>query len=372
MSIGRKTKLDASLKRYPKQKAVVKKPKICIGDSLDTTPLHAFAQPNSPADMRKFRRYKMDDGITQSILSGFQDCRKKMEYIFNGWRTVGTRSVLTFGSIFHYLLETMTNEIIAGNTKEFHPEAFAKKMTARWIKQRSEKGAFGSKAEMDDAIWQSRRAATIFNVYCDVYKKDFKMLWESVESQFDIWWETDHGNSFRLRGMRDGLFRRTKNYWLFETKTKSRIDDESLMAKVAFDFQSLFYLHTLRLELDAEGDDTPCAGVLYNVVRNPSLRLTGAETKEQHLRRMEADARSKPEHYFIRYEAQFSEETQRKFREELELKLLEFEAWCNGNLPTYKRENACSGLWNCEFLQACGSCSMAGYVDTGTMFNELE
>lgn len=326
---------------------------------------HLMKDFGEDVEQRKFPIYKIEDGITQSILNSWLNCRRSAEFSFNGWKQPKIKTSLTYGSIFHDLLEKLYDGVIKGEIDQ-HTDfsKFAKKQGKLWIKKHADR--YAGPGEYEEAVWQVHRACAIFEVYCEIYiKGDLKKDWQAVEGTFDVQFKR-----WRLRGRRDGEFQRKGKLWLLETKTKGRIDENAIMTKVNFDFQSLFYLLTMEIETGCKPQQI--AGVLYNVIRNPSLKLTQKESQRAHLERIQADARERPDHYFMRYEATFDVPLRERFKKELENKLIEFEAWMKGLLPTYPREGGCIGIWHCSFLSACASGTMSGYVNTGRMFEELE
>jgi hypothetical protein len=196
---------------------------------------------------------------------------------------------------------------------------------------------------------------------------DAKMRWVELEGVFDV--NFNRGDSpltFRLRGKKDGVYRdKNGQFWLFETKTKGRMNEDELMKTLDYDFQNLFYI-TAASKVLAK----PIIGVQYNVIHRPDYRKSTVETR----RELEKDVMKRPEFYYRRFEVPYSKQRQALFREELHRKLTEFHGWLNHKLPTYKNESACTGKGSCSFISACADVSgrMAGYTQTRRLFNELD
>ena len=56
----------------------------------------------------------------------------------------------------------------------------------------------------------------------------------------------------------------------------------------------------------------------------------------------------------------------------MKYKLNDAEDFLRGKLKLYRNQLACEIPYRCEYLQACGSGNMNGYVQGTTLFPELE
>ncbi len=301
--------------------------------------------------------YEITDGITQSILNTFMTCRQQAKFYLDGWRTYDTSDAMRFGSLFHWLLQELYDAVRTGE------EVALGRVTDLLEKYETDQQQISSsitaiqKLELDLAM-----AEALILPYMDHYPEDFtQKRWEGVESEFANDW-----NGFLLRGKMDGIYQVKKSYWLLETKTKSRIEEGTLSDALAFDFQNLFYLLNAEIMLGK-----PIKGVLYNIVRRPSLRQKQLETMGEFCARIKQDVLDKPEHYFKRFEIVYDKDTRKQFAQELKWKLRDFKAWSRGEIPTYKNETACTAKWTCRYLSACASGRMAGYHQNGKLFEEL-
>ena len=305
---------------------------------------------------KTFRPYRIEDGITQSLLSAFVDCRQQCRYILDMWRMPRPKDALVFGGLWHWLLQQCYEEI--RRTGKIIPfQVLAK----RWFQEYGRKVCDTQAAEEHLAM-----AEALFDPYWKFWKEDFKRKWIAVEKKFDVQW-----NGFRLRGMRDGGYTLRRRPWILETKTAGQISEDTLEDKLAFDFQNLFYLVTAEEEIGKE-----IQGVLYNVIRKPMLRRGKAESLPEFSTRMREDVLSRPSWYFDhRWEILYTRERIKEFSEELLDKLVEFTCWvgrADSKAPsTYKNEAACIKRWTCEFLPACAQRSLAGYIQDRELFSEL-
>ena len=311
-----------------------------------------------PVDPKLFT---MEDGITQSLIHCYLACRRQMRLVLQGWRLPITKAAMTYGSIFHDLLEHYYVAIINGKLdKDSKFSLFARRHTAAWVKKQGKNLRHGGDLKM--ALEQSAKVCAVFPSYCNFHKEDFDRIeWRELEGVFDLVW---HG--FRIRGRWDGLFKMGKRLWLLETKTKSRIDIESIKEAVSFDFQSLFYITALAEKM---GEDIE--GVYYNVIRNPQLKQGKTESMKAFIARIAADAKKREAFYFMRFEATFLRSVRKEFETELLTILGEIRDWMDGKLPTYKNRGSCIRRFTCEYMSACSSGTMAGYRPKGQLFTEL-
>ncbi len=84
---------------------------------------------------------------------------------------------------------------------------------------------------------------------------------------------------------------------MFETKTKSSIDDVAIQDGLRADLQTCLYLYSLRREYKREP-----RSILYNIVRRPQLRPKKDEHANTYKQRVAEDIKARPDWYFRRYE----------------------------------------------------------------------
>jgi hypothetical protein len=308
--------------------------------------------------------YTIQDGVTQSLLAGWVNCRQWAKFYLEGWETPGAKEALEFGNLFHWLLEGAYTTIRLTPPLDKFAQDNLKDSVIHGISVMIEKYDFPKSLNPQTQEKILALAEALWPMYWKIYAKDLNREWLAVEGTFDVDW-----NGFRLRGKRDGVFvGKRKKPWLLETKTTSRIDEGTLDLTLGFDFQNLFYITSAEEE---QGGNI--AGVMYNVIQRSALRQKKAETFPDYCQRMAEDIRDNPKKYFKRIELLYTKEQKERFKEELLQKLREFEMWLSelhGGLtvvPTYKNERACVGRWNCQYLQACSS-----NLQTGELFRELK
>lgn len=257
--------------------------------------------PLKPKKISNYQRGPLWDwtkGITQSGLENFLACREQfaLGYI-EGWTSRAFSTPLEFGSLFHFMLEkigTAPPEDIAREVcKSYHD---ARKKTLK-----------GDHGDLQLAL---TNAETLFPLYVAYYQeRDSKLQWLQREHVFKIdhWFtipnrDPQFQQKITLTGMRDGEYRNIfGGLGLFETKTKSNIDDIAIQDGLRADLQTMLYLLSLRREYREEPSE-----ILYNVVRRPQLRLKVNETLVEYGKRLREDISSRPDWYFRSYEVTVS------------------------------------------------------------------
>ena len=323
--------------------------------------------------------YSIKEGVTQSLLSSFVDCRMRCRLYLDGWQPAGrTKESLHYGSLFHFMLERLGKGVMAGETSRA-----AYQCGGVWWD--ANVGMFRAlqPADADASLLQLTeqcvaQAMGVWDGYLTRYPKDLDAdRWLELEGVFDVDW-----SGYRLRGKRDGMLRDAKgNLWLFETKTKSQISDDTVASTLAFDFQSLFYLTANQAELKARGEKAKLVGVRYNVIRKPQHKLKVGESLADYSDRIADDVAKRPDHWFFRYEARYGKKTLEEFQGQLLAKLQTFEQWSSNRdsvsgaddllRSTYRNEAACQKRWNCRYISWCAGARQE-YEQTGRLFVELE
>ena len=312
--------------------------------------------------------YSIGDGVTQSLLSNWVDCRHRARLSLSGWKKPETKESLVYGSMFHRALEFLYTDVRA---KKIKKPADAMDLPQRVADEWASKYPVATPEAHQQTQLLLAQLGAVWPAYVKQYAKtDFKSgTWMEVEGTFDVQWR-----SWRLRGRRDGMRKINNKLWLFETKTKSQISEQAITNALGFDFQSLFYITANETELAQRKKKLrTIRGVIYNVIRKPQFKQKGTETLAAYSQRVAADVQKDPNRWFMRYEAVYEPEQLQKFQDcQLAPKLFDFQEWLEGNLPTYRNEGACQKRWTCEFLTACGQDNMVGYEQEGRLFEELE
>ena len=300
------------------------------------------------------RDWTLEDGITQSLLSSYLCCPFRGLLKFNRWCHDSKRANTRFGSAFHEMLDKAYSKKKAPTDKALMSELEAyltssSDYTTKELEQREE----------DKAVLHA-----VLRNYYRHYARDFKdKNFKRVEKSYDVEW-----NGWRLRGKIDGEYLDGKGrVRLMEHKTKSRIDEDTMMQKLAFDFQNLMYITMYEAETGKK-----VYGTLYNVIRRPGLHRKAAETLKQFADRVAEDVAARPEHHFKRIEIMYSAKDKALFKQELNEILNDLEFRLDvGVEKFYRNRFACDLPFKCEFLEACASGHLGGYTQQESLFPEL-
>jgi hypothetical protein len=225
-----------------------------------------------------------------------------------------------------------------------------------------------SKETLQDLEFALMNAEVVLPIYFDYWKDDFKkLIWEQLEGEFKIPYQTKDGRQTIIRGKMDGVFKRN-GLWLFESKFKSRIEEGDIVDTLAIDLQVMLYIWAL-----GKGYKLQPSGVLYNIVRRPGLRLGKTETMPQLALRIKKDIESRPDFYFFRFEVAVDREDIAKWAAEFEQMLVDFLDWWEGKNGHYKNTGSCLTKYGrCDFLTACVENKFLNLIKRPVVFRELE
>jgi hypothetical protein len=325
---------------------------------------------NYPTD--KWDLYR--DGITQSMLGTFLQCPEmfKNKYILGMQNEYEQDThAMDFGTYFHECLDHLytafnqaesksffyenLGEIISKTVEDYHDWQF-EKLTANP----------GGKDSWLNLTISAGWAEALLPAYFNRYENDFhKLEWVALEEILDILY-TLTKKPIRLRGKQDGIVRKSSGLWLFETKTKGRIDEEAISDKLSIDLQVMVYLWMLWKKYD----EMP-KGVIYNIIRRPQLRRKQNETPQEFVKRCEIDVAERPDFYFLRIEGELYKSDMTKFEKDFYDILTQLEKWYAGEYH-YKNVMSCTGMYKpCEFLKFCSGQS-GHFNNKREMFSELK
>lgn len=231
------------------------------------------------------------DGVTYSFLDEFQVCREqaRLSYV-EGYREKGMKEYFEFGNCIHNCIEAhgknKCKQINYNLILNKYRDARRKELTP------SERTSLDQMVETARIMWP---AYTEFwqNTHGMEYLPDCEFV--ALEEDFKIPHELEDGTQVFLRGRIDGLLRYKKQLWLMENKTKSIIDDR-IKDYLPLDLQTTIYSHVVEQKYGE-----PVAGILYNVIRRPGLRLNKDRDVDLLLSRIRAAVEESPQDYFLRW-----------------------------------------------------------------------
>ena len=286
-------------------------------------------------------------GVTQSQLMNYLGCRRYAELSHEGWRQKRPASYFRYGEIAHAILEEVyktykvpPNELQIRKLVELASVAYQNKNKL-----------FQSPEDEQVAEIQGAMLETTLYEYFQYWgKEDFsKVKWLEQEKEFGFNVLLNSGTKIRVKGKRDATYKVGSDICLFETKTKSQIDENSLYELLAMDFQVDLYSLSLRYEYGRY--PIKCR---YNIIRRPGNKLGKGETLQSFANRLREAVKNDPEHYFKRYSIDISKNHMTEFENELKHILTEYWQWATGSIPTYKNTRSCVTKYGtCQYLPIC-------------------
>ncbi len=226
---------------------------------------------------------------------------------------------------------------------------------------------------------------TQFPLYIDFWKKQKDVLKKVPifqEKVFDVPYLLPSGRTVRLRGKFDAVDTigsgKDAKVYLFETKTKSEIDENKIHRQLKFDCQTMLYLIAL-------SETHKPAGVRYNVIRRPlaggkgsirphqATKTKAAETDAEFYERLKGVILEDVGSYFLRMKVEVYQSDIDRFKKMCLNPLLE--QLCDW-YEQCKWGNAFDGKNNIHFMSPfgifnplveLGQTDLDSYLETGNM-----
>lgn len=304
-------------------------------------------------------------GITTSLLQAWLDCPIRARLQTELWTPLAMSVPLMFGTIFHKVLEWIYNRFRKTGTAPNTGSILMRleRVVEEHRKERETKAQWTNKAAQALEFIHAQLKA-ILPWYVVFWKDDFaKKKFVKVEGKFAEWF-----CGIPFRGMMDGAFLLNGKPWLLETKTKSRIDEASLLATLTLDLQINVYIYFLERILKKKPE-----GVLYNVVRRPGLKHLDSETLPQHTMRLAEDIKKRPEYYFMRFEVLLDWHHIQHFQNELTGMVSRYLDWARSRMPGWRFGNPCETKYGlCKFVPICHDDNYQPFFKRQAVFEELE
>lgn len=285
-----------------------------------------------------------NDGVGQTFIHFFLACKEqtRLRYL-QLWQPKKIPFDLEFGICFHWLLGQCygTKKVPSVDAIKF----FIKQYKTNWKKRNSM--PLQKQLEENELIYGLSEQLLIeyvkrwsgdwtgkYPLGCGVVKP---VEWIVLEKRYQIPYVYPDGKETFLLAVFDGLFYDKKaNLWLFESKTKGRIDEEAIQDLLPVDIQLM-----LSMLITKEGLNQKLSGVLYNLVRRPGLYRRKDEQLKVFLERIQKDIKKRYEWYFLRYEFAIDwSEVQQWKKDFLDPVMQDIRAWFEGVLPTYVNPDA--------------------------------
>jgi len=308
------------------------------------------------------------DGVSQSLLGQFLTCRQLCRYNLEGWTSRSTSAAMTNGTIGHavlqYVYDAQRQKKMGIVPTPQQLKLILKQVEALWLKENPRPSTF----MLQDLEMALLNAEVIMPIYFDYWKEDFKkLMWEKLEGEFKIPYVTKDGHKTFIRGKMDGVFKRN-GLWLFESKFKSRIEEEDIVDTLSIDLQVMLYLWAL-----SKGYNLYPSGVLYNIVRRPGLKLNKAESLPNFGKRIQQDVLKRKDFYFYRFEVATDKGDIQKWSLEFEQLMSDFLNWWDGKVGHYKNTGNCITKYGrCWGLTPCVENDFHSLRKRDKVFKELE
>lgn len=314
------------------------------------------------------------DGVTNGLLQNWGGCRERARLSIKGYTKRQASFALAYGDLTHWLFQHIYEDhrkgvlpLKNGSLDTSYVLRQIAKLEAIWRKENPMAG--------QDAL-QHLELTMLLNeqlmpFYFEHWKKDFKEIkWVGLESEFKVPFEVRRqGITYKtfLRGKRDGVYTEGGGDWLFETKTKSRIDEGTMQDILGFESQVNLYL----VSLWKETGRVP-KGVRYNVIRRPGLRQKVKESLPEFAQRLADDVVLRPNWYFMRHKMKITERELDVFVGDLEDRVWEFMHWAKGIGGHWKESSQCENKYGvCQYLSICARRDFAPFFIRDRVFGEL-
>lgn len=330
-------------------------------------------------------------GITQSILGSWLVCRERARIrLIDGLRPPdGFSKHLEFGSMWH-----ISEEAFAAGEDWVKPlQQYASELCRRYPLDQSQVDQWYNVVKIQ------------FPVYISHWKKHEKGSSRTgifQEQTFNVPYVLPSGRVVRLRGKFDGAdligTGKQVGVYLFETKTKSDIEELLIQRQLTRDLQTMIYIIALQQFQDW---DHPIKGVRYNVVRRPLSGGKGSirqhkptksnpqgETKEQFYQRLLNDyIAPEPGYWFMRWISEVTKTDIERFKTQFLNPTLETvcqwydwvtsgDPWREGNtlhhLHPFGVYNSLIEYGSSDVDEYILSDNSVGLQRAGTLFQELE
>lgn len=319
------------------------------------------------------------DGVTFSLLSTFLTCRQKARLFLHGYSGQHLSFAIVFGNIAHKILQVAYDQHRTGSLKQLPTsewvDAQLEKIYRRWQRDNPRPNETAVQI-MEEAMM---KAGVLMPWYFHYWARDDfqKTNWMQVEETFRVPYSvtTKDGRVLEtfLRGRMDAAFRRPQSKRpldprLFESKTRSTVDEQNLIDTLPIERQPGLYLSVLRRLTGREP-----ASVTLNIIRKPLLRQKQKESWAQFERRIYADVKSRLDWYFFRMEMTVDPQDINRAEEDLNDLVSDFLLWWNGQSGHYKNSSACIQPYGkCPYLGYCSRGEMHGLIKRDVVFRELE
>ena len=312
--------------------------------------------------------YNVDrDGITQSILALYQQCRRKADLaIRKGIVRESSGESYAFGGAFHGV-----NDLVFTHFMRTGEVISATQAVTFWDEDSSPQRVDPAEHERRETMFAQLEA--VYEGYQQQWAGDFTdKKWVALEDKFEFSLKLSNGRIVPIKGKIDGLAELVtdSSLQLKETKTRGQVDEDGIVDKLPIDLQVNLYAEAVWQKYGRFPKS-----VLYDVVRRPLLRLGKKETLRGYMERIIDDCvTNRPDHYYFRYISALDEGEHAEWMAQQLIPLVEeFVAWVEGSIPTLQNTTSCVVAgFKCPYLQLCGNKDETGLIRKNGPSPELE
>lgn len=310
------------------------------------------------------------DGVTQGLLQTFLDCPTKALHTIEKWTPVGVAAPMQWGSLAHEVLAQVYDLLRQAHAITVSVSIVEDHVERVCAAHEAEHGSRWTAEETEAFELTVVQLKAVLPMYFQHWH-DERMTWRHLEKDFTLPLNVPGVGDVPLRGRIDAAFsyreQSPNKMWLFETKTKSRVDEFQLVSTLTRDFQVCFYLHALQLLAGG----TPPVGTLYNIIRRPAHKLKASETMPAYLTRVREEITAEPDHWFKRFEVTTDPHELKDFAGELRETIQEFAAWLKERRPRYYGMPCADKYGLCRFHPICFDNDRSRFVQRDVQFPEL-
>lgn len=316
-----------------------------------------------------------EDGLTQTIINKFLHCREKLRLSeIEGLRPISANTTARdFGSVFHDMVAAVRKAATPNFTAD-DAIAMSEVVLATMAAKAREDG-LKDMSYSADAIAESHGLARATMIgYWKYRESDFaEVNFVKIEESWQINYLVTLGGKKRyipLQGKFDGIFQTgTKSsFWLWETKTKGKIDTDLVMEKISFDLQVCMYMRAMKEIMKADPE-----GVRYDLIRKSQLQQGKNQTLADYHTRVENDALDRQDFYYERIDSILTPDDIARWKIDFDAIILQIVRWFeNMDDENYRNSAACTAHFGkCEYLPICSRRDTSNYRRRDTIFPEL-
>lgn len=338
----------------------------------------AIQLPSGFAHTKFWNLYK--HGLTASSIEKWLSCHEQFRLTYvEGWSSHNVSMAIEFGSCVHWVLEQVYQK---GNTEFPTPKEvellvldyqqyWEKLVQAPTATQLEQQEMVYALAEATLPSYFRRYNGDLTGNYnFKLEGVDAPVKWVKLEEVFKYDYKMPDGRIIPLRGRKDGTFLNKKDQlFVFDTKTKGQINEETIAAMLPVHFQMMLYLW-----IEAQQSEIYPRGVQLNIYRRPLLRRGKEESLPDFALRVKTDCsqQSRFDHYFTRLQMVITKSEINHWHDTTLLPILTaIQQWYHGISPHYATHAALGTYGPCDTFGMILNGDQTGLYKRRHVFPEL-